>query len=120
MIKIFPSQKLDNPKIYPTYLDPFSQVISQPDLKILRRRLYADAIMDEHIIPSISHILGSNATTQRFLEEPEPLDEKIIVPFISQPYSSIEGYINGHLDNFGKYVYTIKSYIIERQEGISR
>ncbi|MCW3134338.1 MAG: hypothetical protein N2V78_08440 [Methanophagales archaeon] len=68
MIKIFPSQKLDNPKIYPTYLDPFSQVISQPDLKILRRRLYADAIMNE-------------------------------------------------LKNT---VYTIKSYIIERQEGISR
>lgn len=100
MIKIFPPKKLDNPKIYPTYLDPFSQVISQPDLKILRRRLYADAIMNEHIIPSISHILGSNATTQLFLEEPELLDEKIIVPFISQPYSSIEGYINGHQDNF--------------------
>lgn len=100
MIKIFPPKKLDNPKIYPTYLDPFSQVISQPDLKILRRRLYADAIMNEHIIPSISHILGSNATTQLFLEEPELLDEKIIVPSISQPYSSIEGYINGHQDNF--------------------
>jgi len=95
MLKILSPKEVDNPKIYPTYLDPFSQYISQPDLKTLKRRLYVDAIMNEHIIPSISHILRSNTTTQLLLEEPELLEEKIIVPFMGQ-CSSIEEYINEH------------------------
>ena len=94
MLKIVSPQKLSNLKIYPTYLDPFSQLVTQPDLKTLKRRLYTDAIMNEHIIPSISHILRSNATTQLLLEEPAFLDEKIIVPFMSGQCSSIEEYIN--------------------------
>jgi|YelNatPaOPRAMG01_1025707.scaffolds.fasta_scaffold76981_1 hypothetical protein len=58
--------------------------------------------MNEHIIPSLSHILGSNATTQLILNDPELLDEKIVVPFISQPYTSVDEYVDGHVYDFEK------------------
>ena len=93
-VKIIWSKDLVNPKIYPAYLDPFSQIIGKPNVAQLKRRLYVDAILNEHIIPSISHILGSNATMQLLLDEPELLEKNIIVPFISHPNDSIEGYID--------------------------
>jgi hypothetical protein len=101
-VKILSPKDLGYLRVYPAYLDPFSQLITQPSLQTLRRKLYADAIMNEHIIPSLSHILGSNATTQLILNEPELLDEKIIVPFISQPYTSVDKYVDGHLYDFEK------------------
>jgi hypothetical protein len=100
MVKILSPESLGNLKIYPTHFDPFNQLITQPDLLTLRRRLYADAIMNEYIILSLSHILGSNLTTQLLLNEQQLLDDGIIVPFISQPYSSVEEYIDSHVGNF--------------------
>lgn len=103
MLNIIPAPDLEGLNVYPAYLDPFSQMIAKPDISALRRRLYLDAIINEHIIPSISHIIGSNATTKLLLDEPGLLEEKIITPFISQPYCSPEGYIEGHLNSFDIY-----------------
>lgn len=97
-MRIVQPKDLKDLKSYAAYLDPFDQRVTQPDLTTLRRRLYADVIMNDHVITSVAHILQSNATTQLFLEEPELLDEEIVVPFIGHPFSSMDERIDGFLE----------------------
>lgn len=51
-----------------------------------------DSILYDHLIPSVSHILGSDLTTELFYEEPGFFEEKIVIPFISK--NSTSEYLN--------------------------